>query len=111
MKERIIVLNGTVILQFEQDYEWKNKKVFKAGNIKPGLYDLYLAKEPNKNSILKGKILFRDKEFTYQTTDLGLIKYKNSSLTFKVELYVTYSLQYTTGKVSIADSKSLMPII
>ena len=43
MKNRLLVMNGQRIFQIEEGGMWRNEKVDKAGLLKPGIYNLYLA--------------------------------------------------------------------
>lgn len=45
MKQRILVMNGQRLIQTYQDnQEWKTDKVERAQGLKPGIYNIYLAK-------------------------------------------------------------------
>ena len=48
MKQRLLVMNGQRIVQAEQEGAWANQKVDKAGALKPGMYNLYMAQQADK---------------------------------------------------------------
>jgi hypothetical protein len=43
MKQRLLVMNGQKLLQSEHAGQWQVDKVEKAGVIRPGIYNIYLA--------------------------------------------------------------------
>jgi cell filamentation protein len=66
MKQRLLVMNGQKLLQSEHAGQWQVDKVEKAGAIKPGIYNLYLATSANPASAHVGVVLHADTEFVYQ---------------------------------------------
>ena len=63
-KQRIIVMNGQKILQTQNNNEWETTGAIKKAEegIKPGVYNIYLSKEPGDNNQYEGKILLIDKD-------------------------------------------------
>ncbi len=63
-KQRIIVMNGQKILQTQNNNEWETTGAIKKAEegIKPGIYNIYLAKEPSDNNQYEGQILLVDKD-------------------------------------------------
>ena len=63
-KLRMIVMNGQKILQTQNNNEWETigtiKKVDEG--IKPGVYNIYLARTPVDKNQYEGKIIYIDKE-------------------------------------------------
>ena len=63
-KLRMIVMNGQKILQTQNNNEWETigtiKKVDEG--IKPGVYNIYLAKTPSDKNQYEGQIIHIDKE-------------------------------------------------
>ncbi len=63
-KQRMIVMNGQKILQTQNNNEWETigtiKKVEEG--IKPGLYNIYLAKTPVEKNRYEGQIIYIDKD-------------------------------------------------
>ena len=63
-KLRMIVMNGQKILQTQNNNEWETigtiKKVDEG--IKPGVYNIYLAKAPIDKNLYEGKIIHVDKD-------------------------------------------------
>jgi hypothetical protein len=52
MKIRLIVMNGQRIIQREEQGKWHNHRVEKAGALKPGIYNVYLATPAEKHKTL-----------------------------------------------------------
>ncbi len=63
-KKRLIVMNGQKILQTLANDEWETAGTIKKAEegIKPGIYNIYLAKVASANTQYQGKILHIDKE-------------------------------------------------
>lgn len=72
MKNRLLVMNGQCILQTEQDGAWTNQTVEKAA-IKPGIYNLYAAKEADKSQRHDGLIVHTDSATVYQQVGKQII--------------------------------------
>ena len=66
MKQRLLVMNGQRIVQTDQGDAWTNQKVDKAGVLKPGIYNLYMAKEADKSQRYDGMIVHTDDNKIYQ---------------------------------------------
>lgn len=66
MKQRLLVMNGQRIVQTEQEGAWVNQKVDKAGLLKPGIYNLYLAQPADKTQKHEGVIVYADTDHVYQ---------------------------------------------
>lgn len=66
MKQRIVVMNGYRIIQSRHAREWKTEKVDKAGEIAPGIYNLFLSTPADKRKVHKGVVLYVGKEAIYQ---------------------------------------------
>jgi len=50
MKQRILVMNGQRLIQtYHDNQEWKTDKVERAPGLKPGIYNIYLAKVVEDN--------------------------------------------------------------
>jgi len=53
MKQRILVMNGQRLIQtYHNNQEWKTDKVERALGLKPGIYNIYLAKIIEDNNKL-----------------------------------------------------------
>ena len=63
-KKRLIVMNGQKVLQTLVNDEWETTGTIKKAEegIKPGIYNIYLAKVASANTQYQGKTLYIDKE-------------------------------------------------
>jgi len=63
-KQRIIVMNGRKILQTQVNNEWEATGTIKKveEGVRPGIYNIYLAKAPGDKNQYEGKIIHVDKE-------------------------------------------------
>jgi hypothetical protein len=67
MKKRLLVMNGSRLVQFEQgDGKWQTETVAKANGVKPGIYNISLASQADKAKEYAGIILHSDKSTIYQ---------------------------------------------
>lgn len=72
MKQRVLVMNGQRIVEANVQGSWKRQKVEKANGIKPGIYNLYAAREADKSKKYEGVIVHSDDKSVYQKTG-GLV--------------------------------------
>ena len=63
-KQRMIVMNGQKILQVQVNDVWETTGTIKKAEegIKPGIYNIYLAKTPSDKNQYEGKVLYIDRE-------------------------------------------------
>ena len=63
-KLRIVVMNGQKIIQALVNNEWETTGTIKKveEGIKPGIYNIYLAKPPSDKKRYEGKIVYVDKD-------------------------------------------------
>lgn len=69
MKQRLLVMNGSRIVQAEDGGAWQNKHVDKAGALKPGIYNIFNASAADTKAKYEGVIVHTDKESVYQQTE------------------------------------------
>ncbi|MCL6486921.1 MAG: conjugal transfer protein TraO [Janthinobacterium lividum] len=106
MKQRVLVMNGQRLLQNEQDGNWATSKVDKAGAIKPGIYDIYLAGMADKAKTYEGVILHADGSSVYQQVGKTLIKHDASDFAKVPETGVQSSVSYQDGH-ALSSSASI----
>jgi cell filamentation protein len=75
MKQRLLVMNGQKLLQTERAGEWQVDKVDKAGVIRPGIYNLYLATPADPVSVHVGVVLHADAESVYQQVGKAFVRH------------------------------------
>lgn len=112
MKQRILVMNGQRIVQSEFNQEWVTSKVDKAGQIKPGIYDISLATPPSKEKTYSGVILHVDQEHVYQQAGKTCIRHASRDFpkppSTGAEVAIKYDTQEaTTQKVEPQHKRGL----
>lgn len=68
-------MNGQRILQNRNGEEWVTAKVSKAGQIKPGVYNLASAVAAEPDKIYDGAILHADASHVYQQTGKAVVRH------------------------------------
>lgn len=102
MKERLLVMNGQRVLQKEDGGVWLNDRVDKAGALKPGIYNLYLAVPPDKAAAYEGVILFTDTQSVYQQVGMRLVKHERADFAVVPESGSTPGIRYQEGKAQVS---------
>ena len=70
----------------------------KAGLVKPGIYNLYLASQADKNKTHDGVILYADKESVFQQVGKSFIKHARSDFDKVPEGGSNASIRYDQGR-------------
>jgi hypothetical protein len=104
MKQRLLVMNGQRLVQNEQDGKWETVKVEKAGAVKPGIYNLYLASPADKAQIYEGPILHSDKTSVYQQVRSSYISHDRTFFEKIPDIGSAPSIRYDNGKAVIGAS-------
>jgi len=103
MKERLLVMNGQRIVQAEKDGAWTNQKVDKAGALKPGIYNLYMAQVADKKQTYDGMIVHADVAGVYQQTGRNFVLHDRSDFDKVPEIGSAKSISYNVqGKAAVA---------
>ena len=103
-KPRMIVMNGQKILQ-TQNNKWETigtiKKVEEG--IKPGVYNIYLAKTPSDKNRYEGQIIHIDKEnaIFYQQVNKDFIVHQLSAVDGKPIAGKFMAIQYDGDKAKL----------
>ncbi|MDR4516157.1 MAG: conjugal transfer protein TraO [Nitrosomonas sp.] len=97
---RLIVMNGCRVLQ-KYDQEWKTTGLIKRveGDIKPGIYHLFLSELAQENQSYEGLLLFIDKKenIIYQNTGQGYVKHDARFFGKKPPIGKIVTIQYREG--------------
>lgn len=102
MKLRLLVMNGSRIVQLEQDGQWRNEKVEKAGALKPGIYNLYLASRADKGATCSGLIVHADKETVFQQVGKSYVVHARADFDKVPEIGSALRISYDTqGKANV----------
>ena len=110
-KQRIIVMNGQKILQTQNNNEWETTGAIKKAEegIRPGVYNIYLAKEPSDKNEYEGKILLVDKEngVFYQQTKKDFIVHQLKAVDVKPVAGKDVVVRYDGEKAVLSQMDAL----
>lgn len=103
MKQRLLVMNGSRIVQTEDGGAWQNKKVEKAGDLKPGIYNIYNATHADTKAKHEGVIVHTDKESVYQQVGkTNFVMHRTDSFDIVPKVGENKSVSYgQTGKAQV----------
>lgn len=109
MKQRLLIMNGSRIVQAETGGEWETQKVEKANGVKPGVYNLYLSIIADKTKSYAGIIVHSDKSSIYQQVGKEMITHNRSDFGKDVPdvgqiKAITYDTQ---GKAAVAEAEAV----
>lgn len=109
MKQRLLIMNGSRIVQAETGGEWETQKVEKANGVKPGVYNLYLSSIADKTKSYAGIIVHSDKSSIYQQVGKEMITHNRSDFGKDVPdvgqlKAITYDTQ---GKAVVAEAEAI----
>lgn len=101
MKSRVLVMNGQRIIQNEKAGEWANAKVEKAGAVKPGIYNIYLATPADKAKTHDGVVIHSDKESVIQQVGKSFVRHDLAAFPKKPEVGANVSISYHKGQAVV----------
>ena len=108
MKQRLLVMNGSKIIQAHKDGDWKNQKIEKAGDLKPGIYNIFNAKDADKSTKQSGVIIHADQDNVYQQVGKGFVVHAVSSFDDLPEIGSRKTISYgPDGKAQVETSQEL----
>lgn len=110
-KLRMIVMNGQRIIQALVNNEWETTGTIKKveEGIKPGIYNIYLAKQPEDKKQYEGKILYIDKEneVFYQQTGKDFIVHQLNAINGKPIAGKDMVIEYDGEKAHLIQADPL----
>ena len=114
MKHRLLVMNGQRITQINQDGVWRNIKVDKAGPLKPGIYNLYIAQKVDKAKRYDSMVVYADGNNVYQQVGKSIVMHARSDFDRVPEVGLPKCISYddhgnavvTTGAISPRQKRS-----
>jgi KfrB protein len=109
MKQRLLIMNGSRIVQNETNGEWETQKVEKANGVKPGIYNLYLSNNADKTKNYTGIFVHSDKSSIYQQVGKEMIVHNRDD--FGKDLPDVGEIKAITydglGKAIVADAEAI----
>lgn len=103
MKQRLLVMNGQRIVQSEQGGAWTNQKVDKAGELKPGIYNLYTSQPADKSQRHEGVIVHADSNSVFQQVGKQFVMHSRSDFDKVPDIGSAKSISYDAqGKANVS---------
>lgn len=103
MKQRLLVMNGQRIVQSEQGGAWTNQKVDKADELKPGIYNLYMAQQADKSQRHEGVIVHADSNSVFQQVGKQFVMHSRSDFDKVPDIGSAKSISYDAqGKANVS---------
>lgn len=106
-RERLLVMNGTRILQSEGDGgAWQNAKVTPetgGQHLKPGFYNLFAAQRPEANGNYQGQVVHADKDKVIQQAGKQLVSHDAGTFEGKAVVGKSYTVAYTKGSATVSE--------
>ena len=106
MKQRLLVMNGQRIVQAEKDGAWTNQKVDKAGALKPGIYNLYMAQAADKTQTHDGVIVHADTNNVYQQAGKSFVMHVRADFDKVPDIGNAKSISYTAQGQAVVASEA-----
>jgi hypothetical protein len=106
MKQRLLVMNGQRLVQFEREGQWSTEKVEKAAGVKPGIYNIYLAVEADKAKLHEGIIVHIDQSHVYQQTGKSFVRHLLADFSKVPDVGINAKVNYTAGVAETAQLAS-----
>lgn len=107
MKQRLLVMNGQRLVQSEKEGQWATDKVEKAGLLKPGIYNIYLAIQADKANAHDGVILYFDRTHVYQQVGKSFVKHDLADFVKVPDIGINSSIKYAQGAAQTSQAASI----
>lgn len=107
MKQRLLVMNGQRLVQIEKEGQWATDKVEKAGPVKPGIYNIYLALEADKAKTHEGVVVHQDRSHVYQQVGKSFVKHALSDFDIVPDIGTNSSIKYVQGAAQASQAASI----
>jgi len=101
MNQRVVVMNGQRVLQHLSGDKWVTAKVGKAGQIKPGVYNLASAVVAEPGKTYDGAILHADSEHVYQQSGKHVVRHEARRFAVVPDVGVQLALQDNGGAIAV----------
>lgn len=109
MKKRVLVMNGSRIVQSGNGEGWSTEIVKKAGNLKAGIYNIYTASPADKKQTSSGVIVHVDKDCVYQQCGKKFIVHSRNNFDIVPEIGSTKSIEYNADGQAVTSDTSIKP--
>ena len=106
MKQRLLVMNGQRIVQAQQEGGWKDQKVDKAGELKPGIYNIYLAQQADKSKQHEGAIVHADKSNIFQQIGKNYVVHSKDDFDIVPEIGSVKRISYDENGKAVVSTEA-----
>jgi hypothetical protein len=107
MKQRLLVMNGQRILQGEHEGAWTNQKVDKAGELKPGIYNIYMAEKADKSKRYDGVVVHTDNDNVYQQIDKKFVMHSRHDFDLVPAMGSAKSISYNDQGKAVVSAEAV----
>lgn len=80
MKQRVVVMNGQKVVQGDKSGAggWSTLLTEKAGSLRPGIYNIYMADQVDKSRAYMGAIVHADADHIYQQVGRSYVRHQRA---------------------------------
>lgn len=107
MKQRLLVMNGQRIVQTEQGGAWTSQKVDKAGALKPGIYNLFVAQKADMSQRHDGMIVHIDNNCIFQQIGRNFVMHDCSAFDKVPEIGRVKSIIYDAQGKAVVSAETI----
>lgn len=107
MKQRVLVMNGSRLLENDTNGKWVVQKVEPAGVLKPGIYNIFNAKSPESEGKYQGAIIHADKSHVFQEVKKGMfVKHAVGAFEKIPPIGSSLSVEYNAGRANVENNQA-----
>ena len=107
MKQRVLVMNGSRLLESDTNGKWVVQKVEPAGVLKPGIYNIFNARSPESEGKYQGTIIHTDKSHVFQEVKKGMfVKHSASAFDKTPPIGSRLSVEYSAGMARVENNQA-----
>lgn len=103
-------MNGQKITQKLQGSDWSNGSVEKSSGIKPGIYNIYNAKDVKKSEKNIGIVIHYNVDSLYQKTSKGIVRHSIKDFESLPALGTDKKIEYNAKGKAIVTNNTLKSI-
>lgn len=107
MKQRLLVMNGRCILEKQVDDRWAVEKVWRAGALKPGVYNFYSALVADPQKSYTGPVIYVDNERVFQLVGKQLVLHARDQFEMTPPIAVAKTISYRDGRAALGEAITL----
>ncbi len=106
MKKRVLVMNGSRIVQSDSGAGWISEKVENAGSLRAGIYNIYTASPADKSQPIVGVVVHTDKDSIYQQCGKKFIMHPRKDFDIIPAIGSAKSIEYDAGGKAVVSTSA-----